>query len=108
MSPEEVYTEAAKAFIRSYGNLDTIREGGIWGPAETPSRVPDWQMRGRVSLARIENALWGPALPNASEYTLYKASGDIACDFQFGDDRRLVCSGLILDSKSSLTARGRG
>ncbi|KAL5330658.1 hypothetical protein ACEPPN_000177 [Leptodophora sp. 'Broadleaf-Isolate-01'] len=114
ISPREVYTEVSKAFIRTYRNLDPIREGSVWGPTSTPSWVADWQLQGRIHLARIENALWGPAwlsgrsIPNASNYTPYETSGDREYEISFPDNQQLSCSGFIVDSISSLSARGRG
>ncbi|KAG4436674.1 hypothetical protein IFR05_007853 [Cadophora sp. M221] len=114
ISPREVYTEVSKAFISTYGNLDPIREGSVWGPTDTPSRVADWQLQGRIHLARIESALWGSAwlsgrsIPNASNYTPYRASGDREYEVSFPDKQLLTCTGFMVDSISSLSARGRG
>jgi len=115
LSPREVYTEASKAFIQSYQSLDPIREGNPWGPTKTSSWVADWLWHGaRLSQARIENRLWGPAWlsgkrePDSSNYKAYEASLGSTCDFSFLGNGLMECTGFIIDTIAGLSARGRG
>ncbi|KAH6714494.1 hypothetical protein BKA61DRAFT_673814 [Leptodontidium sp. MPI-SDFR-AT-0119] len=113
--PREVYTEVSKAFMKTYQTLDPIREGDPWGPTKTPSWVADWMWDGgRLSQARIENRLWGPAwlsgksIPDSSVYRPYEASLGGTMDISFLDTGLLACTGFITDTIAGLSARGRG
>jgi len=115
IDPHEVYTEASKAFIQTYESLDPLREANPWGPTGTPSWVADWTWDdGRLSLARIENRLWGPtwlsgnSIPDASVYKPYEAAGGSTCEITFTESRLLTCNGFVADSITGLSARGRG
>jgi hypothetical protein len=115
IAPHEVYAEVSKAFIQGHHSLDPIREGNPWGPTKTPTWVADWLWDGgRLSLARIENPLWGPAwlsgksIPGSSVYKQYKASAESPCEISFMDPGLLTCTGFVIDTISGLSARGRG
>ncbi|KAF2113551.1 heterokaryon incompatibility protein-domain-containing protein [Lophiotrema nucula] len=109
-----VYTAATRAFVQVYDNLDPIREGNPWGPANAPSWVADWQWRGRIRWSRNEHPVWGPAYlglrrAEKSKHTPYQASGNTKHNPVFSDDGRfLKCTGIVVDSVSSLSARGVG
>lgn len=115
IAPHEVYAEICKAFIEGYQNLDPIRESNPWGPTKIPSWVADWLWDGgRLSQARIENRLWGPAwlsgksIPHSSLYKPYEASGSTACKISFTDSDLFTCTGFVFDAITGLSARGRG
>ncbi|CZT05126.1 uncharacterized protein RCO7_05324 [Rhynchosporium graminicola] len=115
IDPHDVYTEVSKAFIQIYKSLDPLREANPWGPTNTPSWVADWMWDGgRLSLARIENRLWGPAwlsgnsIPDASVYKPFEAARGSTSEMTFTNSRLLTCTGFVVDSIAGFSARGRG
>ena len=111
IEPCEVFSAAARAFIRTYNSLDPIREGNPWGKTSTPSWAADWTWNGRIRYARTDTPTWGQYWNRKSflQCEPYHASGDSSPEFSFSEDGRLLtCKGAIIDRIAGLGARAHG
>jgi hypothetical protein len=115
MEPCDVFCATSRAFIRTYGNLEPIREGNPWSKTSTPSWAADWAWDGRVRYARIETPTWGQMWNRgaSSQYfshiNLYRASGKTLSEVSFSRDRQLLtCKGFLFDRIVGLGASANG
>ncbi|OCK95603.1 HET-domain-containing protein [Cenococcum geophilum 1.58] len=115
IEPCEVFSAAARAFIRIYGNLEPIREGNPWSKTFTPSWAADWDWDGRVRHARTETPTWGQFWNKGSgdlgvsRDDTHHASGKMSSEVSFSEDGQLLtCRGFIFDHIVGLGASGDG
>lgn len=113
--PPRLFAAVARAFIRHFGNLESLRHGNPWGPAGAPSWAADWTWRGRIRFSRPEYNMAGPLFPDPSEPEvepdgIYRAHGGLQARFEFvgGHWGLLRCEGFVFDEVAAMGAPEAG
>ena len=97
-------TQAAMAYIATYGDLELLRDANMWGEAGAPSWAPDWTWGGRGRDARPDDVFHPEESDVSMERRPYGAARGLIFTMPVYHGRYMNCQAVIFDYVDGLGA----